>query len=187
MTIGIATDIQEIVGLARRAKSLIHRDAMIWLCELAQMAPDGLGVELGVYCGASLIAWSLVRDGRGNAIGVDDWSYRDLPNLRGRTMRNLKAAGADAQLLDIDSAAAAEVVDGPIAFLHIDANHALKFVEQDIALWTPKVARGGIVAFHDYGRFRADCQVTEAVDAWQKRDPWKRLDVIETTIGFKKP
>lgn len=179
--------IDEIIGIARRAKSLIHREALVWLCQLAQMAPDGLGIELGVYCGSSLIAWSLMRAGLGQAIGVDNWSYRDIPNLKARCERNLDAASVEVQLLDMDSAEAAAVVLDPIAFLHIDANHSRPFVEQDITLWTPKVMPGGIVAFHDYGRFRPDCQVTEAVDAWQGREPWERLGEVATMIGFRKP
>jgi len=167
--------------------SLIHREALVHLCRMAQSAPKGLLVELGVYRGSSLAALTLARDGLGESIGVDDWSYPDPPDLLGKTMDTLVHNGVVAELLSMTSEEAAEQVPGPIAFLHIDANHTYEFVKKDIELWTPKVMPGGIVAFHDYGRHRADIQVKQAVDEWQAREPWLMLPEVLTTIGFRKP
>ena len=168
--------------------SLIHREALVHLCKMAQSAPKGLLVELGVYRGSSLAALTLARGGLGHSIGIDDWSYTDTPDLYGKTLDTLKHHKIEnAKLLSMTSEEAAEKVPGPIAFLHIDANHTYDFVKKDIELWTPKVMPGGIVAFHDYGRHRADIQVKQAVDEWQEREPWLMLPEVLTTIGFKKP
>lgn len=181
-------DVDEIVGIAHRGKSaLIHRPAMAHLCQLAHSAPSGIGVEIGVYQGASLIALALARAGMGEVIGVDDWSYPDPPNLKEKTERYLQEAEIEATLLSMTSEQAAEIVAGPLAFVHIDGNHTRDYVRQDIELWTPKIMSGGIVAFHDYGRNRNDIQVKEVVDAWQVRDPWVSLGEVMTTIGFRKP
>ncbi|RPI29787.1 MAG: class I SAM-dependent methyltransferase [Chloroflexota bacterium] len=180
--------IDEIVGIAFRSKgSLIHRGALAHLCRMAQGAPAGTGVEIGVYRGSSLVAWSLARSGMGESIGVDNWSYPDPPNLKEHTEENLKQAGVTATLYDMDSEDAAALIPGPLAFVHIDANHTLAYVRKDIELWAPKLMRGGVIAFHDYGRTRADIQVRQAVDEWQAREPWACLGEVLTTIGFRKP
>lgn len=40
--------------------------------------------------------------------------------------------------------------DGELDFVYIDGNHEYRHTVNDIALWTPKVRDGGIVAGHDY-------------------------------------
>ncbi|MEJ8545123.1 class I SAM-dependent methyltransferase [Brevibacillus borstelensis] len=49
----------------------------------------------------------------------------------------------------------------PIAALFIDGDHRYEGVKQDILLYTPKVAKNGIIAFHDYMHAEG---VTRAVD-----------------------
>ena len=40
--------------------------------------------------------------------------------------------------------------DGELDFVYIDANHDFANVVKDIAAWSPKVRKGGIIAGHDY-------------------------------------
>ena len=200
----IALTLDEIIGIARRAKSLMHRDELAWLINLAQQAPDGDGVEIGVYCGASLIAWSLAREGRGNAIGVDNWSYQDeyvdkfivkgnehnglrIIGLKGVCEHNLAEAHVTAQLLDGPSVEMAKQVPDDLAFVFIDGDHTSPGIDDDIEAWRPKIRRNGILVFHDYGRRKNGCRVTQAVDNWQSVDRWHEMGKVETTIGFRKP
>ena len=46
--------------------------------------------------------------------------------------------------------AAADFKDESIDFVYIDGNHEFRHVVNDIADWTPKVRKGGIVSGHDY-------------------------------------
>lgn len=194
----------EIINIARKAKSLMHRDELAWLIELARQAPDGVGVEVGVYCGASLIAWSLAREGRGQSIGVDNWSYQDdwinqhivkgnehnslqVPNLKAVCQKNLNQAHITAQLLDGASVDMAKQAPNDLAFVFIDGDHTSPAIDNDIAAWTPKIMQGGIIAFHDYGRRKNGCRVTQAVDSWQAVDRWGYIGKAETTVGFRKP
>ncbi len=177
----------EIIAMARKAKSLMHRDELAWLIELARNAPDGPGVEVGVYCGASLIAWSLVRQGRGDSIGVDNWSYRDIANLKITCKENLNLANVAAQMIDLDSAQAAQQVGNDLAFVFIDGDHTSPAIDHDIEIWTPKIKPGGVVVFHDYGRRKNNCNVTATVDHWQSQAKWVELGKVETTIGFRRP
>lgn len=46
--------------------------------------------------------------------------------------------------------------DASLDFVYIDGNHSEPYVSQDIAAWTPKVRKGGIVAGHDYARIKGN-------------------------------
>jgi len=50
--------------------------------------------------------------------------------------------------------ALADVPDGSLDFVYIDADHTFDHVMSDIIWWARKVRYGGIVAGHDYYRFR---------------------------------
>lgn len=67
--------------------------------------------------------------------------------------------------------AAADVPDGSLDFVYVDANHGESFVAADLRAWAPKVRAGGIVAGHDYvlgvpaSKYK-HLEVTPAVDAY---------------------
>ena len=183
----------------------MHRDELAWLIELARLAPDGPGAEIGVYCGASLIAWSLMREGRGQSIGVDNWSYQDeyidkyivkgnehnklrIDGLKGVCEHNLAEAHVTAQLLDGSSVEMAKQAPNNLAFVFIDGDHTSPGIDNDIVAWTPKLLRSGIIAFHDYGRRKNGCRVTQAVDNWimHSSEHWHDMGKVETTIGFRR-
>ncbi len=56
------------------------------------------------------------------------------------------------QIIREDSVEAAQIfMDGTLDFVFIDADHRAPAPGLDIAAWTPKIKRGGIIAGHDYG------------------------------------
>lgn len=59
------------------------------------------------------------------------------------------------------------VPDNSLDFVYIDGNHEFDFVMQDLIEWSKKVRPGGIIAGHDYYRFRG-AGVVDAVDAYTK-------------------
>jgi len=61
--------------------------------------------------------------------------------------------------------AAKDVADGSLDFVYIDADHRFDYVMLDLILWSRKVRPGGIVAGHDYYRFR-NAGVVPAVDVY---------------------
>lgn len=186
--------IDEIIGRARRARSLMTRDELLYLCTLADSAPDGTGVEIGVYCGASLIAWSLVREGRGFAVGVDNWAYIDrnnpglyVGNLKQVCEENIRNADATVTLIDGESIDIARAFQEDLSFLFIDGDHESPGINNDIAYWAHKLSHGGVIAFHDYGRLKHNFAVTWAVDAWQAKVHWDMLGRSDSTVGFRRP
>jgi hypothetical protein len=58
--------------------------------------------------------------------------------------------------------------DESLDFVFIDGNHDFQHCTNDIAEWTKKVRKGGIVSGHDYvrGRSSIECHVKEVVGAW---------------------
>jgi hypothetical protein len=70
--------------------------------------------------------------------------------------------------------AARAVPDRSLDFVYLDAAHDLRSVIVDLAVWTPKVKAGGLIAGHDYGRSSVG-HVREAVQAWTQAyrvAPW---------------
>jgi hypothetical protein len=84
--------------------------------------------------------------------------------------------------------AAKEIPDESLDFVYIDADHGFDFVMQDLIVWSRKVRPGGIVAGHDYYRFRG-AGVVNAVDAYttaHQIHEWFVDDQRETTFFWAK-
>lgn len=58
--------------------------------------------------------------------------------------------------------------DNSLDFVYIDGNHDFKNCTDDIAEWSKKVRKGGIIAGHDYVKRRTsiECQVMDVINAW---------------------
>ena len=67
---------------------------------------------------------------------------------------------------------------GSLDFVYIDGNHVFDYVMQDIIEWSKIVRPGGIVAGHDYYRFRRG-GVKEAVDVYVKMHNIKEFFVTD--------
>ena len=65
------------------------------------------------------------------------------------------------------------VEDESLDFVFIDGNHAYEWVVEDLALWTPKVKKGGIVYGHDY-------------DDYSDTKRWDKMNVINAVDGWCK-
>ena len=74
----------------------------------------------------------------------------------------------DATLIKSTSMKALKLIpDESLDFVYIDGNHEFDYVMQDLISWSKKVKKGGVVAGHDYYRFRK-AGVIEAVDIYTK-------------------
>ena len=66
-----------------------------------------------------------------------------------------------------------DFMDNSLDFVYIDANHQYECAVEDIAYWSKKVKKGGIVSGHDYSPYMF--QVKAALDGWvksKKIKPW---------------
>ena len=83
---------------------------------------------------------------------------------------------------------AEQIENETLDFVYIDANHDFANVVKDIAAWSPKVRKGGIVAGHDFIRRNSDIShhVVQAVRGWTecyKIEPWFVLGRRERREG----
>ena len=165
-------DVQAIT----RAMRIEGKTSWLELLQLfvwAAQAPEGLAVEVGALYGRSVLAWVVMRRGRGEMLVVDDECRQELiqnlpPDVHWKKGLSWEVAERLPEL----------------AFCFIDADHGPNF-GKDLAAYTEKMVPGGIIAFHDYepGRF----EVKPLVDEWQESARWEPLGVVDTLIGFRRP
>jgi hypothetical protein len=137
------------------------RDEM--LTAICEREPLRSAAEIGVQ--RAFFAFELLTrcPGITSYLGVDLWatqaSYDDGANVNNLTQgriydearERLKPFGDRWRLWRQDSvSAAAQVPDGSLDFVYLDARHDYRSVQDDIRAWAPKVRAGGIFAGHDY-------------------------------------
>ncbi len=140
-----------------------------------------VGAEIGVFEGT--LTNALLRRIPGlKMYGVDLWEnyedYKDdlaslaLSGAYEKAVENTK--GFDCTLIrGWSNEVVKQFEDGSLDFVYIDGNHKFEYAIEDIALWAPKVRKGGIIAGHDYKDWSKtnrwnSMQVKEAVDAYTK-------------------
>jgi hypothetical protein len=132
--------------------------------------------------------------------------------FRGATMYCMAAGAPHARMVGIDTvypqghkldpAMHAEVLVGdsgklwqrfvgPVHLLFIDGDHSYRGVARDIAGWVPKVAPGGVVAFHD---FKTEPKVAakhagikQAVLEWEREAHWEHLPDVGSLRAYRRP
>lgn len=80
-----------------------------------------------------------------------------------------KSVPTNCKLLKSSSLEAAKrIVDGSLDFVYLDVDHNFTDTAVDISEWSKKVKKGGIIAGHDYFRYRSHTQIhtQEAVNAY---------------------
>jgi predicted O-methyltransferase YrrM len=132
-----------------------------------QAAAGGDMVELGCWKGLTTCylaaACRARRSGRVYAVdtfeGTREYGqkYASIARFDGSTRgafeRQIRKAGMQDWVFPctgLTAEYAAKYDGGPIAFLLIDADHSYEGVKADFEAWSPHVARGGTIVFHDY-------------------------------------
>ncbi len=136
------------------------------------------GVEIGVYKGefSEVIAKSGIQ-----LYSIDPWNlYKDYGNSRGQkrldeqyrqTKERLDKYPNVTIIRKSSMDALADFEDGSLDFVYIDGNHQFAYVAEDIYHWAIKLKKGGVLAGHDYARFKSKnicggCHAKEIVDAY---------------------
>jgi predicted O-methyltransferase YrrM len=135
------------------------------------MAPGGVVLEVGTYCGKSatyLGAAAAARGGhvvtvdhhRGSEENQPGWEWHD-PTLVDPTVglmdtlpffrHTMHAAGLEDVVVAVvgRSATVASIWRTPLAMLFIDGGHTEEAARTDYQAWAPFVATGGVLAIHD--------------------------------------
>lgn len=144
--------------------------------ELAQMfAECGFrhGAEVGVWKGVNAETLCAANPDL-HLLCVDPWApqpdYLEQTNearvmrIAYKTAMKRLARYRCTFIRETSVAAAAQVPDGSLDFVYIDANHTYEPVLADIRAWEPKVRSGGIVSGHDFAtRLNRHIDVERAV------------------------
>ena len=138
------------------------------------------GAEIGVYRGS--YSKSLLKyNPKLHLIGVDLWeSYpgfkdfekNDLKDAYNEALKNVE--GYNCQMIKGWSEEVVKTIpDESLDFVFIDCNHAYEYVVWDIANWSKKVKKGGIIYGHDF-------------DDYSNHRRWKEMNVINAVEGWMK-
>lgn len=175
------TELQHAVANTPGMISL-RRAMYLYYLSYASGVPGDI-IEIGSWQGRSTIALAQgCKDGANGVVhAVDTFegnpgneqSYvianPDRSDLRDSFEANISKAGLSAfvETWAMDSRAAAALLQerGVVArMLNIDAEHTYEAVSEELRLYTPMLARGGLLTFDDYSqRFEG---VAEAVHEW---------------------
>lgn len=158
--------------VADQAKGFLPDDEGDALYDAAwAMAPRGVLLEVGSYCGKSATFLGAAAQQRGGHVVTVDhhrgseenqpgWEWHDselvdpavgvmdtLPFFR----RTMHAAGLEDVVVAVvgRSRTVAELWSTPLAMLFIDGGHAAEHCITDYECWTPHVMPGGVLAIHD--------------------------------------
>ncbi len=140
---------------------LAEREAKFLMLAAACAPANGAVVEIGSFKGRSTIGLAAMAQhyGLGEVVAVDPHtSPSDTdPDLGGQSssyedfLANLQRAGV-AAIVDsrrMRSHQLARIWNQPIRLLWIDGDHTYFAVKEDLARFSPYLARGGILAMHD--------------------------------------
>lgn len=85
--------------------------------------------------------------------------------------------------------------EGPVHLLFVDGCHRYDVANGDVVAWTPRIAIGGAIMFHDYAPALEDIAklghqiagVRQAVDEWQARETnWDEAGRASSVIAFRR-
>jgi predicted O-methyltransferase YrrM len=145
-------------------EAITHVDGWLYepeaqlLYEYARTVTNGCIVEIGSYRGRSTIMLAQGALEAHTHVYAIDPHYEAIDGIatygaddRAAFLLNILEAGVGSVVrkLDTDSHHAGQGWTEPIGLLWIDGAHDYESVSRDIALWTPHVVNGGLLAFHD--------------------------------------
>lgn len=115
-----------------------------------------IGTSEGVNAGVVLANWKEIT----KLWCVDSWltypEYTDYTLESDQTiLRNACMINATKEprmhiIINTSVEAAKGFEDKSVDFVYIDANHAYKYIKEDIDTWLPKIKEGGIIGGHDW-------------------------------------
>ena len=172
----LALDHEAVRGLMRlwprihwsSGDGMFPSEELLAVYRLAVTQPvEGTTVELGAWVGltTSYLATACRVRGQGKVVAVDTFQghreggtqYPSIARFGGNTLHAFWDQIHRADVGDLVEPLIGythQVIDdytgGPIRFLLIDADHSYESVRRDFELWSPLVAPGGLIVFHDY-------------------------------------
>jgi len=125
-----------------------------------------VGAEIGVCKGYYSLTLCSENPGLTTLYGIDNWSnnsgtHRERNHRDSAYRQTLERLapfiekGVYKIIRKSSMEALADISDGSLDFVYIDADHSYKAVKEDVEGWAPKVRDGGIVSGHDFYTFKS--------------------------------
>lgn len=166
-------DIKEAIGLLRSCSGrqwINEKECEIILTHLYKTGMKYDAVEIGTWNGITATGMGLIAklfDSRKRIYSIDN--YVGHPNLDVTSevaLQNYRNNIKKYNLQDYCELIIANSedieFDKEIGFLFIDGGHSYEQIKKDIEKWIPKVAKNGIIIFHDYSNAFPD--VVKAIE-----------------------
>jgi predicted O-methyltransferase YrrM len=142
------------------------REEVQWLFELIHATRPHTVLEIGLDLGGTFFLWSRAAAPDAHLIAIDtrpvgrfgDWSPFSIVR-RGFALAYQHVTllmGSDSHAETTWRRVEALLDGGAIDFLFIDGDHSYDGVWQDFKMYSPLVAPGGLIAFHDISQNPAD-------------------------------
>lgn len=152
-------------------------------------------VEIGTYKGGTLFIWTRTNPQAELVVSIDlpggqygggyDASREKLYKLfaHNRPQTEMKFIRGNSHLRET-AEKLKEILNGRmIDFLYIDADHTYTGVKTDFELYSPLVARGGIIGFHDIRNMKSNHQVKDFWAEVKLRFEYREILGPETKTG----
>ena len=178
--------IPEPIDVSQKPPIILPHMKRVHLARLFERSGYRIGAEIGVCRGVHAKMLALANP-EATIYCIDPWEVYDeyeepyTPELMAECYEETKQrlAGTNCVIVrKFSMNAVLDFEDGSLDFVYIDGNHEFQHVTNDIAEWSKKVRKGGIVSGHDFTRYKRNpktCHVKEVVGAWayaHKIKPW---------------
>jgi predicted O-methyltransferase YrrM len=142
------------------------REEIQWLFELVRAAQPRIVLEIGLDFGGTFFLWSRAAAPDAQLLAIDtrpvgrfgDWSPFSIVR-KGFAVGSQRVSllmGSDSHSESTRRRVTTLLGGRPIEFLFIDGDHSHAGVWQDFNMYSPFVAPGGLIAFHDISQSSAE-------------------------------
>ena len=166
-------------------------DAKIFYDTISNLKGNGAMVEIGSWCGKSLIFSHLISTEKNNncrKYSIDPFlTSKDTPNgMYQKFLDNLKNFNLENKIIHIKEKSNIVGLNfkDDIEYLFIDGFHSYEYVKRDFELFSKKVILGGYILIHDVSNWYGPTQLV--YDLSENSDNIKFLDFAGKTVIVKK-
>ena len=129
-----------------------HKNIVVELINV--FAPNGVGIEIGVYAGET--SHAILKDTTAQHLYlIDPWIKGSEEKCNRHYLQVCKLMNEEfserTTIIRKKSEDATEDVPNDLGFVFIDGDHHYDYVMNDLTLWVPKVRSGGLIVGHDWG------------------------------------
>ena len=166
-------------------------DARIFYETICKLKGSGAMVEIGSWCGKSLIFSHLISTNKHNncqKYAIDPFvTSKDIPNgIYPQFLDNLRKFKLEDKIIHIKEKSnnVGLTFKEDIEFLFIDGFHVYDYVKRDFELFSKNVLFGGFILIHDVSSWYGPTQLV--YDLSEKSDNIKFLDFAGITVLTQK-